>query len=409
MGRSGGGGGFSGGGGGGGGFSGGGRGGGGFSGGGGGDFFFGGGGRSGGPGHMPPGPHHHGGGSFWPFLAGMLVGQSRGERQGQGQPQQPSAPTGQPVYAAPSQPAAAPGWQGSAPKPTIDPNAPGQLQKSQHGCLKTALTVLGVLFVVVGLFVLVSSCATPAHEYEALPAGAAKETAYYTDEDGDWIHDQAALEKGLRQFYEATGIQPYVYILPNGATTSEDECTSRAQSLYDQLFSDEAHLILVFCDNGHGGWTAGWWAGSQAKAFMDENAASTLANNLDHAYASADSDEEVFSDAFAETANDLMGGGNGAADSVVAIVFLVIGAAMLVVVVVLNAQARKRQKEAEEAARLERFINTPLETFGDKDLEDLEKKYADVVGESAPAASAGSSAASSPGISSDATPPGANS
>ena len=37
-------------------------------------------------------------------------------------------------------------------------------------------------------------------------------------------------------------------------------------------------------------------------------------------------------------------------------------------------------KEAADAKRVEQILNTPLETFGDKDINDLEKKYAKAAG-----------------------------
>ena len=36
-----------------------------------------------------------------------------------------------------------------------------------------------------------------------------------------------------------------------------------------------------------------------------------------------------------------------------------------------------RASKEREAKRMEEVLNTPLETFGDQDLEDLEKKYQD--------------------------------
>ena len=79
---------------------------------------------------------------------------------------------------------------------------------------------------------------------------------YFTDEDGDWIHDPAKLERGLRHFYEETGVQPYVYILPNGSVRSYQELQSIAQEKYDELFTDQAHFVLVFCDDGNGRFNA---------------------------------------------------------------------------------------------------------------------------------------------------------
>lgn len=388
MGRSGGGGGgFSGGGGGG--FSGGG-GGGGFSfGGGGGGFSFGGGGsggRSGGGSHHDPDWDHHtssGGGSFWPFLTGMLIGESRGSRKGpQGQPVY-TAPTGQPQQPGTPYPYSqvGPTRQTYPTPPSIDPNAPGNLQKSTNGCAKTILVVIGLIFLVMGFIFTVNSCAPAQEPREPIPAGSVTKTAYYTDEDGDWIHNPGRLEKGLEHFYEETGIQPYVYILPNGYTTSQQTCTDMAEQLYPQLFNDAGHLLLVFCDDGNGGYNAGWYAGGAALTFMDAEAVNTLANNLASAYTYADTDEEVFSDAFAETADDLMGGGSDdAATRVVGIVFLLVGATCLIIVVVMNVQANKKAKEEANAKRVEQILNTPLETFGDKDINDLEKKYAKVAG-----------------------------
>lgn len=389
MGRSGGGGGgFSGGGGG---FSGGG-GGGGFSfGGGGGGFSFGGGGggRSGGGSHHDHDWDHHtssGGGSFWPFLTGMLVGESRGSRKGsQGQPTY-AAPTGQPQQPGAPYPYGQPnpyGQPGQAypQPPSIDPNAPGYLQKSSNGCAKTVLVIIGVIFLIIGFIFTVSSCSSVQEPREPIPAGNVNQTAYYTDEDGDWIHNPARLEKGLEHFYEKTGIQPYVYILPNGSTTSQQACTDLAEELYPQLFNDAGHLLLVFCDDGSGGYNAGWYAGGAALTFMDAGAVNTLANNLASAYTYADTDEEVFSDAFAETADDLMGGGSDeAATRIVGIVFLFVGAICLIIVIVMNVQASKKAKEEAQVKRVEQILNTPLEAFGDQDINDLEKKYAKAAG-----------------------------
>lgn len=389
MGRSGGGGGFSGGGGG---FSGGG-GGGGFSfGGGGGGFSFGGGGGRSGGGHNDHDWDHHtssGGGSFWPFLTGMLIGESRGSRKGsQGQPTY-AAPTGQPQQPGASSPYVQPSPYGQPSgqgpyytnPPSIDPNAPGALQKSSNGCIKTILVVVGLIFLVLGFIFMANSC-TPAMEpREPIPAGNVNKTAYYADEDGDWIHNPARLEKGLEYFYEKTGIQPYIYILPNGATTSQQVCTDMAQELYPQLFDDAGHLLLVFCDDNNGGYVAGWYAGGAALSFLDSGAISALANNLAQAYTYADSDEEVFSDAFAHTADDLMGGGSTqSAARLVGIVFLILGSAFLIIVIVMNVQASKKAKEEMNAKRVEQILNTPLETFGDQDINDLEKKYAKVAG-----------------------------
>lgn len=75
------------------------------------------------------------------------------------------------------------------------------------GCGTTLIVVLLVLFLFGGIgFFLTgtpsSSIAKSTVAREALPSNAVTETGYYTDADGDWIHDQSELTAGLRKFYQ---------------------------------------------------------------------------------------------------------------------------------------------------------------------------------------------------------------
>ncbi|WP_296010885.1 hypothetical protein [uncultured Adlercreutzia sp.] len=367
MGRSGGGGSF---GGGGGGFSGGFGGGGGFSRGprsggrSGGSSF--GGGRSSGPsfGGYPGGYYGggFGGSSFWGGFLGGLMGSSRsGGSSGGGVP--PQMPQG------PQQPGSGNGQQPGAP----------QGKSPNSGC-GTIFIIVAAFFLVVFLFMALgsggcttSSVAASTVERTALAPGQAQETGYFTDEDGDWVHNTAVLQKGMRHFYEETGVWPYVYILPNGSVTSTSQLTDMAQQLYTQLFSDDTHFLLVFCDNNQGGFNAGYWAGSSARTVMDDEAAEVLADYLWKHYQDYNiSEEEVFSNAFADTADRIM--------SVTPSPWPIVAgcAAVIIVAVVVFVLVRRRQQAKQrEAERMEQILNTPLETFEDSALDDLEKKYAD--------------------------------
>lgn len=369
MGRSGGGGGFSGGGGFGGGFgSGGGGFGGGFSGG------SGHGGRSAGGGFGGPdfgggyhgGGYYGGGGSFWGGLLGGLIGSSR---SGGGGGMPPRMPVGGPQQ---------PGSGGVPPQtPPPQPGAP-KGKSPGSGC--------GTIFIVVAVVALVavlvlalggggcSSANVPPSTVErtALPAGAAHETSYYTDVDGDWIHDPAKLERGLRHFYEETGVQPHVYILPNGSVSSYQELQAIAEEKYNELFTDQAHFVLVFCDDGKGHFNAAYWAGAQTGSVLDDEAI-----NIFKAYLSQDyddlslSEEEIFSKAFADTADRIM----AVTPSPWPIV-AVCGAVVVVAVVVFVIVRNRRLAQQREAERMQEILNTPLEQFADSELADLEKKYA---------------------------------
>ena len=211
---------------------------------------------------------------------------------------------------------------------------------------------------------------------EKLPASAVNKTDWYTDADGDWIGSASRLTEGLEHFYDKTGVQPYVYILPNGESTSTEELTDLAEQLYGELFTDEGHFLLVFCDDGSGSFNCGYTVGTEASAIMDQEALGILADELDYAYNNAGTEEEVFSDAFSETADRIMSAAEDEQrDQTLGTVALVAAGVGVVAVAAVIIVRRRKAKQDEEDKRMEDILNTPLEKFGDKDVEDLADKY----------------------------------
>lgn len=313
-----------------------------------------------------------GGGSFWGGFLGGLMGSSRGGRGGGGaMPPQPSGP---------QQPGSGgPGGGGS------QPGSP-QGKSSNNGCGTVFIIVAAVLLVLLLVVALgggsCSSANVPASTVErtALPAGSVNETGYFTDEDGDWIHDPAKLERGLRHFYEETGVQPYVYILPNGSVRSYQELQSIAQEKYDELFTDQAHFVLVFCDDGNGRFNAAYWAGAMTGSVLDDEAISIFKAYLSQDYDDMSlTEEEIFSDAFADTADRIM----TVTPSPLPII-AVCAAVIIVAVVVFLIVRNRRLAKQREAERMQEILNTPLESLADAELADLEKKYAQVGTSDAP-------------------------
>ncbi len=208
-------------------------------------------------------------------------------------------------------------------------------------------------------------------EREKLSSTAVTETDYYTDEDGSWILSSTKLESGMKTFYRETGVQPYLYILPNGTTTSGEELTEMAEELYDELFEDQGHFLLVFCDNNNGGYTCGYWCGSSAGTVMDDEAVTILSEYLELYYDNLDlSEEELFSKTFESTADHIMSVTVSPLRYVAIIVAVIAGAGIIVFLV----RVRRKQNESELEYQKE-LLSKPLETFGDKDLEDLVAKY----------------------------------
>ena len=207
-------------------------------------------------------------------------------------------------------------------------------------------------------------------EREPLPASASHETGYYTDEE-DWFARPSDLESGLKYFYQKTGVQPYVYVVGSSHGTTLSALQTFADEQYDALFDDEAHYLMVFYDDGSGGYSWAYAVGNQAKTVMDNEANEILADYIDrYYYDNTITDEEFFSLSFEKTADRIMTVTKPASAYIMPVVGVI--AVLLIAFFWWRAAVKARQKKAEQTAQI---LNTPLEEMGDPDLEDLERKY----------------------------------
>lgn len=135
------------------------------------------------------------------------------------------------------------------------------------------------------------------------------ETDYYADDLG-WIEEPEQLLSGLTDFYQKTGVQPYLKLVPPVSDTNTVlECEAFANRLYDELFSDEGHFLLVYIEdlNPDKRGTLSYVCGSDATSVMDDPAVDILYQYVDLYWPNEDyTTEEVFSNAFRDTASDIM-------------------------------------------------------------------------------------------------------
>ena len=249
---------------------------------------------------------------------------------------------------------------------------------------------------------------------EKLDASAVDETGWYTDED-DLIGSSSTLEAGLEEFYEATGVQPYVYILESESVSSVNEVTEQAEELYDELFTDEGHFLVVFCENSsydsyddygysdeYGtdeSYTAetsylvqttlstvedsdydyyyGYYVGEDATTVLDTEALEIFDEELSAAYYNYDlAYEEVFAQAFEYTAENIMSAAEK--QTTTRLVTGIILVVVVVVVVVLIVYYRKRKQQQEDEERRRRADDVAGKTYSsydDQDVEDRASKY----------------------------------
>ncbi len=344
-----------------------------------------------------------GGSSFLPFLP-FLINSSRRGAQQQVIPPPPNvtqtptptaqmpdgtafsdgvSPNSSPVSTntSPATPGTSQTTQSTSPTSPNNSNGPVPF-KPQSGMTKTMrlIMIAAVVVLAVGFFGLLatgnSDTVENTIERTPLEPGAVTETGYYEDLAGDWIQQRASLENGLRYFYDKTGVQPFVIILPNGQTSSSKQLTEFAQEAYGELFSDEGHFLLVFCDQNDGTYVCAYALGTQARTVMDPQAIGVLEQNLEKNYLDYSlSEEQIFSNTFAETANQIMQVHSAPSGRIGYVIAILVAGVVICVIVIISNKKKKQALEEQQRKQILDAIDQPLEKFSDKEVEELASKY----------------------------------
>lgn len=239
------------------------------------------------------------------------------------------------------------------------------------------LIFIAVIFIFVALPVIYESnpITTSTVNRDPLPAGSVQETDYYTDALF-WFGNDTELLNGMKHFYQKTGVQPYLYItdtVDGSRNPSSSQMEEFAGSLYDELFQDEAHLLLVFQDaDGH--YTDWVITGSQAKQVVDNEAVNILLDYVDRYYYDSSLDEsELFGKAFSMAADRMM------SKTINPIVIFIVGCVIVTIVIAIVYVFKKKQEQKQrEDEQMERILNMDLNA-GDAgvspEVQDLENKY----------------------------------
>lgn len=193
-------------------------------------------------------------------------------------------------------------------------------------------------------------------------------TDWYDDSDMHWIASPGTLKDGLRYFYDKTGVQPYLVIVEdiNGdLAPSGDEVWEYGNEIYDEMFTDEGHMVFVFqCPDGGTNYMMAAVTGVQAKTVVDDEALEILYDYLDAYFYSDRDEDEMFADAFRDAADRMM------KKTTPIILIIVLAVAFVVVVFIaylaLKAYFKRKKEEAEET---ERILNTPISQLGEDDYD----------------------------------------
>lgn len=199
---------------------------------------------------------------------------------------------------------------------------------------------------------------------------------YYSDPDGLLYDDEIKpLEDGLEHFYKTTGVCAYVYFVEE--LDENTDGIEYVSALYDELFNDEGHILLLYdYMNAYMYDAEGYAIGT----IIDSEALDMIYDYIEAEWAE-DSENlgAIFGDGCAKAADRMMYKEKTFAQKYMAIIIVIIVAIALVIVTCVlfkwwKARTAQKNKEQED---LERTLNTPLESFGSTDMEDLRKKYDD--------------------------------
>lgn len=236
--------------------------------------------------------------------------------------------------------------------------------------------IVCMIIILVAMFVLNSNVGGGVKnttQREKIDASIVKETDYFIDELG-YFDQRSVLERGLKNFYEDTNIQPFIYVKDIDEIETYD-VQENLDALYEDLFDDEGHfLLMVFGDEqGTVDWEYIYVSGRSADSVMDNEAIDILFNYIDTNYYSNMTDEELFSDAFSRTGDKIMSKPTNGFD-VLKTVVKVIGPVSLVVVVFIIWKAKKKQDNI-EAEQTQKILDTPIDKISDPNINDLKDKY----------------------------------
>lgn len=239
----------------------------------------------------------------------------------------------------------------------------------------TLSIVLAIIVIVAGLIAARPNIQQSTVERSKLDSSLCTKVDTWYQDDINWIHDEKTLLKGLKMFYDKTGVQPYLWITDNingKAKPNTSDFETALKSKYSELFKDEGHVIVCFMESSPSVYATYYWAGSAAKGVIDDEAGEILLDVIDSKYTSDLSDEEMFSKSFSDAATRMMEVGRTTKQYIILAVAVIAGLGIIVGFIFLL--KAKRKSDVEEAEERERILNTDINEMSDSVLNKYNKE-----------------------------------
>lgn len=123
------------------------------------------------------------------------------------------------------------------------------------------------------------------------------ESSEWIDDQANWLENQNAVISKMRSFYEMTGVQPYLIIADqvNGKKDyTEADVERYLRNRYDELFADDGHLILFFCEAYENEYDPYLLIGSKAATVIDTDGENIIYEAIDRWYTDSSLDDDAY-------------------------------------------------------------------------------------------------------------------
>ena len=236
---------------------------------------------------------------------------------------------------------------------------------SSSSGLGTLIACLIVFAVVIFSFFMIASDdsdVTSTINREKIENPVAYDNNCIRDELG-YIENQGKLSKNLKNFYNKTGIQPYIYLKSYAETlTSDSQTDNYAKNWYEQNIDNEDTFLFVYYEDQNPN-EIGYMAyvnGKQVTSVMDSEAVNIFWNYIDRYWTDDSlSTVEVFTKTFNSTANTIMEKSTTSND-IIKIICIIVGIVIVIggIIYILRMKFKRDKEKAKETVEI---LKTPLD------------------------------------------------
>ena len=187
-----------------------------------------------------------------------------------------------------------------------------------------------------------------------------------------YIENQSKLSKNLKNFYNKTGIQPYIYLKSyDESLTSDNQKDEYAQTWYSENIDNEDTFLFVYFEEQNSD-EIGYMAyvnGKQVTSVMDSEAIDIFWNYIDRYWTDSSlSTVDVFTKTFDSTAKTIMKKSTTSKD-IIKIICIIVGIVIVIggIIYILRMKFKRDKEKAKETIEI---LKTPLDKS-----DDLRDKY----------------------------------